>query len=103
VRELENILERAMTLCEGDEIHDGDLGLTSSDDAGEAARAGEDRGDGRRAPALSDDLDSVLEDVERQTILDALEKTRWNKTAAARTLGISFGALRYRMQKFGLD
>jgi two-component system response regulator PilR (NtrC family) len=103
VRELENILERAMTLCEGDEIHDRDLGLTSSDDAGEAARAGEDRGDGRRAPAVTDDLDSVLEDVERQTILDALERTRWNKTAAARTLGISFGALRYRMQKFGLD
>ncbi len=46
---------------------------------------------------------SLLESVERQTILNALEQSRWNKTAAARLLGISFGALRYRMQKLGLD
>jgi two-component system response regulator PilR (NtrC family) len=57
------------------------------------------------APALSLDgtLDQVLEAVERQTILNALEQVRWNKTRAAKRLGISFGALRYRMQKLGLD
>lgn len=103
VRELENILERAMTLCEGNRIHDSDLRLTSSGQIGEPARADDDGGQVRDTPAPADDLDSVLENVERQTILNALEEARWNKTAAARNLGISFGALRYRMQKFGLD
>ena len=46
---------------------------------------------------------AVLENVEKETILSALEQARWNKTAAAKRLGISFGALRYRMQKLGLD
>lgn len=101
VRELENILERAMTLCEGSRIHDSDLRLTSSGQIGEPARADDDGGQVRDDRA--DNLDSVLENVERQTILNALEQARWNKTAAARNLGISFGALRYRMQKFGLD
>jgi two-component system response regulator PilR (NtrC family) len=92
VRELENILERAMTLCEEHTVDIGDLGISVSDDAtgGEAVLRGE-------------DLDSVIETVEKETILRALERTRWNKTAAAKLLGISFGALRYRMQKFGLD
>ena len=45
----------------------------------------------------------MLESVEKETILNALEQSRWNKTAAAKLLGISFGALRYRMQKLGLD
>jgi two-component system response regulator PilR (NtrC family) len=50
-----------------------------------------------------DALDAVLESVEKEAILNALEQSRWNKTAAAKALGISFGALRYRMQKLGLD
>lgn len=104
VRELENILERAMTLCEGHQIHSGDLRLTPPANTEETAvRAGADRGDSHHPAALPEDLDSALDEVERQTILEALEKARWNKTAAARSLGISFGALRYRMQKFGLD
>ncbi len=97
VRELENVLERAMTLCEGSEIQAADLGLpgnvqpeaVSEDLKGESPE--------------SDDLDAVLESVERKTILGALEQSRWNKTAAAKLLGISFGALRYRMQKFRID
>ena len=48
-------------------------------------------------------LDDYLGDVEKQSILQALEKTRWNKTAAARRLGISLRALRYRLEKLGLD
>ncbi len=97
VRELENVLERAMTLCEGSEIQAADLGLpgnTQPETVDEDAK-------GRSTE--SDDLDAVLESVERKTILNALEQSRWNKTAAAKLLGISFGALRYRMQKFRID
>ncbi len=92
VRELENILERAMTLCDGNVIGIDDLAIQQAEKADE------------QADRVADDaLDAVLESVEKQTILNALEQSRWNKTAAARLLGISFGALRYRMQKLGLD
>ncbi len=97
VRELENVLERAMTLCEGSEIQAADLGLPGSVQPEAASEDLE-----GRSPE-SDDLDAVLESVERKTILNALEQSRWNKTAAAKLLGISFGALRYRMQKFRID
>ncbi len=93
VRELENILERAMTLADGNVIEAEDLALVQEPDADEPVRA----------HAGGDALDAVLESVEKETILNALEKSRWNKTAAAKLLGISFGALRYRMQKLGLD
>jgi len=94
VRELENILERAMTLCEGNVIDVHDLALLDEGD-------GEKHDGGPYIP--SDALDAVLESVEKETILNALKQSRWNKTAAAKLLGISFGALRYRMQKLGLD
>ncbi len=90
VRELENILERALTLCEGQQITAPDLHLPERTDTGEE-REGE--------PLLDD----YLGDVERQAIVQALEETRWNKTAAARKLGITFRALRYRLAKLGLD
>jgi two-component system response regulator PilR (NtrC family) len=93
VRELENILERAMTLCEGSVIEADDLALQDE--------GGADDQQGNYVP--DDALDAVLESVEKETILNALEQSRWNKTAAAKLLGISFGALRYRMQKLGLD
>ena len=48
-------------------------------------------------------LQSYLDDVERERILQALEQTRWNKTKAAKLLGISFRALRYRLEKLDLD
>ena len=92
VRELENILERATTLCEGGVIEADALGISSS-----AAHHGE------VVVGAGGDLETILENVERQTIINALKQQRWNKTAAARALGISFGALRYRMQKLGLD
>ena len=91
VRELENILERAMTLCEGGRIELDDLRLPRKS-LEEAAEQGEDL-----------TLTSYLDHVEKQKILAALEQTRWNKTAAARLLGISFRALRYRLEKLGLD
>ncbi len=88
VRELENILERAATLCTNNVIDTDDIQLqkkTKVELNKESA------------------LDSVLGDIEKQKILEALDKTRWNKTAAAKLLGISFRALRYRLDKMGLN
>jgi len=84
VRELENILERALTLCSDDIIDTVDLQLSElvkSEAKNEFA------------------LDSMLVDIEKQKIMEALEKTRGNKTAAAKLLGISFRAFRYRLKK----
>ncbi|MCB1802747.1 MAG: sigma-54-dependent Fis family transcriptional regulator, partial [Gammaproteobacteria bacterium] len=96
VRELENILERATALCEDNMIAADDLGLgaTSEADGGIALVGSE---------LPSEGLEEYLAGVERQVITLALESTRWNRTAAARALGISFRALRYRLEKLGLD
>ena len=91
VRELENVLERALTLCPGNVIDVGDIELRS--------HAGSDP-----VPAVGNaPLGSQLEDIERDAIIKALEKTRFNKTAAARLLGISFRALRYRIKKLRIE
>ena len=90
VRELENVLERALTLCDGREICAADLQLP---DAVMATTQS-----GREGA----ELQSYLDDIERKQILDALEQTRWNKTQAAKLLGISFRALRYRLDKLGI-
>jgi two-component system, NtrC family, response regulator PilR len=99
VRELENILERAITLTAGGEISAADIQLRSTvpgptgahgTDASEATPAG---------GALGDHL----EDIERDAIIRALEQSRYNKTAAAKTLGMSFRALRYRIKKLGIE
>ena len=88
VRELENILERALALTRGDEIKAEDLRLSP------------------RREALPDvsglPLPERLEKIERQAILAALEKTHYNRTAAAKVLGVSFRALRYRMERLGI-
>lgn len=99
VRELENILERAFTLCEGDVIHAEDLHLGSKNH------------DNPLLPDVSQmevpegiaELDSYLESIERGIITRALEANRWNKTATAQKLGISFRQLRYRLKKLGMD
>ena len=94
VRELENVLERALTLCNGNEISPEDLHLPelSQDDAETAGLlAGE------------ESLDDYLERIERVAIENALAKTSQNKTAAAKLLGISFRALRYKLEKLGMS
>jgi len=102
VRELENILERAMTLCEGDRIAEEDLGLAETVvEWAEAAGVPPTR-QGKLPAEQGATLDDHLEGLERQAILRALEETRWNRTAAARKLGISFRQLRYRLEKLGL-
>ena len=95
VRELENILERALTLCTGNLITAEHLRVRSDPRAGSenvpvAAVAG-------------GALGAQLEDIERDAIVKALEKTRYNKTAAAKLLGMSFRALRYRVKKLGIE
>jgi two-component system response regulator PilR (NtrC family) len=132
VRELENILERALAFASGDVINVEDLGLRPTlADAPENERAVDEPSDAesaadtevaadqgpRRAEAggasdaaalLSDDgvpssLPDYLDAIERDAILRALERTRYNRTAAAKCLGISFRALRYRMQRLGIS
>ena len=96
VRELENILERAMALCDGKQIRETDLYLTEESAApGSAASmlSGE-----RTLP-----LHEYLDQIEREQILKALELTRFNKTAAAKILGITFRSLRYRLDRLGID
>jgi two-component system response regulator PilR (NtrC family) len=89
VRELENMLERAVTLCSGGTISAGDLSMRVESTGS--------------APALSGKLGDQVEDVQRQAIVEALEKTRYNKTAAAKLLGLSFRQLRYRIKKLGIE
>lgn len=93
VRELENALERAAALCTGDVIDAGDLylhmpreAITSSDE-----------------PGAKWPLQDYLDRVERDAINEALERTRYNKTAAAKLLGITFRALRYRLERLGIE
>jgi two-component system response regulator PilR (NtrC family) len=92
VRELENMLERAVTLCAGSRVTAGDLSVRSAPGGTE-----------ERSPAPVSDLGGQIQDVERQAIVQALEKTRYNKTAAARLLGLSFRQLRYRIKKLGIE
>ena len=95
VRELENILERAMTLHENNVITLSDLQLPSNSNK-------EIENDDELA--LSHNLlDPTLLKKEKEVIQQALEKTKYNKTAAAKLLGISFRALRYRIKKLGID
>lgn len=92
VRELENIIERAFALCSGGEIEEDDLllvpvELEQSDNA-----------------ALSSKypLPKYLDQVEKQALLEALEQTRFNRTAAAKLLGLTFRTMRYRMERLGI-
>jgi two-component system response regulator PilR (NtrC family) len=91
VRELENVLERALALSATEAIEASDLQL--SQPAAATAVAG----------AAPMNLQDHLDKVEREAILDALERTRFNRTAAAKLLGITFRALRYRMARLGLN
>jgi two-component system response regulator PilR (NtrC family) len=94
VRELENVLERAMALCSDGKVTAADLQLTPEDAHEQPAAIGGDS----KAP-----LQDYLDRVEKEAILEALEKTRYNRTAAAKLLGITFRSMRYRMERLGLN
>jgi two-component system response regulator PilR (NtrC family) len=90
IRELENILERSVTLLEGESLQAEDLHLPKQPPAA----------------VTSDDtkpLGDMMEEVEREAIIKALEETRWNRTAAAKKLGMTLRALRYRLEKLGIE
>ncbi len=91
VRELENMLERAVTLSAGKRIAKSDLAIRSTINHSAPA-----------APAEVN-LGNRIDDVQRHAIVEALEKTRYNKTAAARLLGLTFRQLRYRIKKLGIE
>lgn len=96
VRELENILERAFTLCDEDVIGPDDLQMDGTAESEENS--------GRvSTPDGEIDLEYFLERIERDAIEKALEATAGNKTAAAKRLGISFRAMRYRLKKLGME
>ena len=100
VRELENILERATTLCENNTVTVDDLQLPTDVIVTKQASvtAPPQEMDGNNLP-----LDAYMDNIEKDVLIKALEQTRYNKTAAAKQLGITFRALRYRLKKLGLD
>jgi len=103
VRELENILQRAATLCEDNAIQASNLEFISAPSSAPATEsANSDLGDGIEI-GEGFSLEKYLESIEIEAIEKALEETRWNKTAAAKKLGMSFRSLRYRLKKLGLD
>ncbi len=130
VRELENILERAVALCERNLIHASDLRLTASAErvpvptAGIAAHAPKPPpyshpasqatmlpprepptlpGEPPEDAGFPSDLAAAVAETERAAIMKALEATRWNRTAAAKQLGLTLRQLRYRLEKLGIE
>ncbi|HJT97482.1 MAG TPA: sigma-54 dependent transcriptional regulator, partial [Rhodanobacteraceae bacterium] len=126
VRELENVLERAVAMCEAGNITAEDLRLTPRSAFGEGVDAGPGAFDAAPARAASfappsttpfppssqdarnddefpGDLAAAVAETERAAIMKALEATRWNRTAAAKQLGLTLRQLRYRLEKLGIE
>ena len=106
VRELENVLERAITLSDGASIGAADLQLRPTALTGVAPAAA--AAAAAPAPVLGNapapaGLDTQIEQMEKRAIRDALEKARYNKTRAAELLGLSFRQLRYKLKKFNIE
>ncbi|HLI17021.1 MAG TPA: sigma-54 dependent transcriptional regulator [Rhodanobacteraceae bacterium] len=113
VRELENVLERAIALCENGLIEPPDLMLElptaqetddadlDDDDGNEEEYAEAEEITSGASGAVG--LDDYISNIEREAIIKVLKETRYNKTAAAKKLGITFRALRYKLKKLGID
>ena len=106
VRELENVLERASTLCDNNTIQPDDLQLPINTEFNPAVSPQPSTNKPETKKPEAEPLpiwNPIDEEAERDLILRALEQTRWNRTKAAEVLGMSFRQLRYRIQKYGLD
>lgn len=106
IRELENILARAAALLEGHVIDTADLELDAiaSPESSGDARAPDDAANPEvSTEAVSGDLDGYLSGIERTIIEEALQTHRWNRTATAKSLGITLRSLRYRLKKLGIE
>jgi len=101
VRELENILERACTLADGEFIEPSDLQLSTANLDVSKPRIEIPRNEIEGFEERRSDPSRLI--TEKDQIIDALNKTRWNRTAAAKTLGMTFRQLRYRIKKYELD
>ncbi|MEW8525720.1 MAG: sigma-54 dependent transcriptional regulator [Candidatus Thiodiazotropha endolucinida] len=93
IRELENILERSVTLLEGSELLADDLHLPENNQITTT----------QAIESSQQPLGDKMEQLEREAIVQALEETRWNRTAAAKKLGMTLRSLRYRLEKFGIE
>ena len=91
VRELENVIERAVALSSGNQIEIGDLQLADIGGRGADFEGG------------AESLQEMLDRIERQSIVQAIESCRGNRTAAARALGVTFRSLRYRIERLGIE
>ncbi|MDD4964876.1 MAG: sigma-54 dependent transcriptional regulator [Gallionella sp.] len=98
VRELENIIERALALCDGNEITSQDLHLLPLTETEELASQPETSS----FPTSKYSLPEYLDEVEKQALLAALQQTNFNRTAAAKRLGLTFRTIRYRMERLGI-
>lgn len=106
VRELENILERSLALADSGTITAEDLQFSRMTPRNPEARTRKSDREGTNSWSTEEaygDLEGYLDDIERQILSKALEDSRWNKTATAKLLGISFRSLRYRLKKLELD
>ncbi|TNE92925.1 MAG: sigma-54-dependent Fis family transcriptional regulator [Gammaproteobacteria bacterium] len=101
IRELENTLERAFTLSHGDSIDVEDLQLDSVTNIELALDTAD--SSGGYTPGTASSLDDYLADIEKNILLAALERNRWNRTATAEELGISFRQIRHKLKKYGID
>ena len=119
IRELDNILARAQALADGDTIEAGDLSFEtrvesnlpdadvnirgSSNPKEMTPREGSNSDDPDLLTDVDGDIEGYIEQVEKRILNAALLKHRWNKTATAKALGLSFRSLRYRLKKLGID
>jgi two-component system response regulator PilR (NtrC family) len=106
IRELENILARAAALLEGHVIDTADLdldALASSESSGDTGAPDDTVSAEVSTEAASGDLDGYLCGIERTIIEEALQTHRWNRTATAKSLGITLRSLRYRLKKLGIE
>ncbi|WP_395698780.1 sigma-54-dependent transcriptional regulator [Aquabacterium sp.] len=113
VRELENLLHRAVTMASGDVIEADDLGLPDEGGADSEWGAPEAPVDAsppaptvapaQSAPPLPTDLVAYLDQVERDILVRVLERHRFNRTAAGASLGLSLRQMRYRMARLGIS